>query len=55
MPHVSEKEFQAQDDLRTLKNAEEIKKSKPRMGAAKKMAKQEMKAIAKVIKAKTKR
>lgn len=40
--------FQAEDDLRTLRRAEEIKSDKTRVVAAKRIAKSEIKALGKI-------
>ncbi len=50
MPKLTtqDKEFQAQDDVRTLKQAEEIKSDKTRLKRAATQAKSEMKTLQKV-------
>lgn len=51
MPHrptAEDKKFQTQDDVRILKQAEEIKLDKPRMQRAAVQAKTEVKALQKV-------
>lgn len=40
--------FQAEDDLRTLRRAEEIKSDKTRVSAAGRIAKSEIKALGKI-------
>ncbi len=42
---AEDKEFRAQQDLRTLQDAETIKRSGARLGAAKKMAETSMAAV----------
>lgn len=49
---TEEKKYQAEDDLRTLRRAEEVKMSKNRLEAAKVIAKQEIKALNKIQKRK---
>lgn len=41
-------EFQAEDDLRTLQRAEEVRSNKTRLNRAKKVANKQMKALKKV-------
>ena len=49
MPRIMvDKQWQAQDDLRTLQNADEIRKSKARLNAAQAEAKKQMDALKKV-------
>ena len=49
MPTMTEhKQWEAQDDLRTLERAEEIRKSSARMRAAQTEAKRQMAALGKV-------
>lgn len=56
MPHGSrssrmtkeEKDFQAESDLRTLQEADEIRRNKARLNRAKKKAKEMMEALKKV-------
>jgi len=50
MPKLTamDKKYQAEDDLRTLRRAEEIKADKKRVSEAKKIAKQEIKALKKL-------
>lgn len=43
-----EKKWQAEDDIRTLQRAEEIKKDKGRMNAAKQVAKSQMQELKKI-------
>lgn len=43
-----EKKYQAEDDIRTLQRAEEIKKDKSRMSAAKQMAKSQVQDLKKI-------
>lgn len=43
-----EKKYQAEDDIRTLQRAEEIKKDKERMNAAKQVAKSQMQDLKKI-------
>lgn len=43
-----EKKYQAEDDIRTLQRAEEIKKDKARMSAAKQVAKSQMQDLKKI-------
>lgn len=43
-----EKKYQAEDDIRTLQRAEEIKKDKARMSAAKQLAKSQMQNLKKI-------
>ena len=45
---ADEERFQAEDDLRTLLAAEKIRKSKPRLTRAMKMAKEQADALDKV-------
>ena len=45
-----DKQFQAEDDLRTLRRADEISVDNSRMKAAKRMADKEMKALNKIRK-----
>jgi len=45
----SDKDWQASCDMRTLREAEEIKKSAARHAAARKAAAQEMKSLEKVV------
>ncbi len=54
MPHAgkSEKEFQTEDDLRTIRRADEIKTSSSRMKGVRRLAKQEVKALNKISKRK---
>lgn len=43
-----EKKYQAEDDIRTLQRAEEIKKDKSRMNAVKQMAKSQVQDLKKI-------
>lgn len=45
-----DKQFQAEDDMRTLRRAEEVKASPTRMKAAQQEAKKEVQALTKVSK-----
>ncbi len=45
-----EREFQAESDLRTLRQAKDIQGDKKRLGAAKIMAKKEIKALSSISK-----
>ena len=45
MPVSSDKEWQARDDLSTIKRSEEIQMDSKRMSAVKKMAQKEMEAM----------
>ena len=45
---AQEKKWQAEDDLRTLQRAAEIRKDKGRLAAARKCAKEQMAALQKV-------
>lgn len=47
-----DKQFQAEDDMRTLRRAEEVKASPTRMKAARSEAKKEVKTLTKVAKGK---
>ncbi len=47
---TEDKAWQAQDDLRTLQAAEEIRKSRPRLNAANTEAKKQMAALNKITK-----
>ena len=49
IPVSSDKEWQARDDLSTIKRSEEIKMDSKRMSAVKKMAKKEMEAMSHVV------
>lgn len=51
-PLRMDKQFQAEDDMRTLRRAEEAKASPGRMKAAQKEAKKEVKELTKVVKGK---
>ncbi len=42
MAHISEKDFQAEEDFRTLQRAEEVRGDKKRMAAAMKKGKQQV-------------
>ncbi len=52
MPHQTDKqrqkEWEAEDDLRTLRQAEDIKKDSSRLKAANAMAEKELKALGKI-------
>ncbi len=52
MPHLTadEKEFEAEQDVRTLMNAEKVKADKPRLKRAMTMARKQMSALEKVQK-----
>ena len=52
--NVMEKKWQAEEDARTLRRAEEIKSDAKRMTAAKQCAQKEMDAMKSVVKMKTK-
>ena len=45
---AEDKKFRTEDDLRTLRRAEEIKKDKSRVADARKLAKQEVAALRKI-------
>lgn len=49
---VQDKKWQAQCDMRTLREAQEIQSSKPRLAAAKKEAVEQVKALQAVTKTK---
>lgn len=51
MRHTTDAEFEAQNDMRSLIEAEKIKRSPKRLAAAKAMAKKESDALAKIGKA----
>jgi len=48
-PVSSDKDWQARDDLSTIKRAEEIKMDSKKMSAVKKMAEKEIKAMSHVV------
>ena len=50
MAHQTEQQFQAEQDVRTMVDAEKIKKDKKRLGRAMKEAKKQAAALAKVQK-----
>ncbi len=45
---AQEKKWRAEDDIRTMQRAEEIRKDKERMKAMKQMAKQQVKDLSKI-------
>ena len=49
-PTAEDKRFHAESDMRTLVDAEKIKRDPQRLNAAKKMAKEQREALAKVSK-----
>ena len=49
MPKV-DKRYQAEDDVRTLERADQIKNDKPRFSMAKSVAKEKMKTLTRIAK-----
>jgi len=54
MPHFNEKQFEAEQDLRALREAEDVRSSPSRMKAAKRIASKEMNVLQKLTQKKRK-